>query len=42
MSGAALEPTQTPVQRILGFILVVKQLALDVNPLPPTSTEVKK
>jgi hypothetical protein len=42
MSRAALEPTQAPVQRVLGFILVVKQLALDVDPSPTTSTEVKK
>jgi len=41
MSRAALEPTQHPVQMVLGFFLVVKELVHDVDLSLPSSTEVK-
>ena len=41
MSRAALEPTQHPVQMVLGFFLVEKELVHDVEPSLPSSTEVK-
>jgi len=39
-SRAALEP-KLLIQGLLGFFLLVKQLAFDVDPSPPTSTGVK-
>jgi len=41
MSKVALELSKTPIQTVLGFFLVVMQLARDVEPSPSTSVEVK-
>jgi hypothetical protein len=41
MSRVALELSQPPIQNVLGFFLVVKQLVHDVEPSPSTSVEVK-
>jgi hypothetical protein len=40
-SRVALELSQPSIQMVLGFFLVVKQLARNVDPSPPSSTEVK-
>jgi len=40
-SRVALELSQPPIQTALGFFLVVKQLTCNVDPSPPSSTEVK-
>jgi hypothetical protein len=37
----AMEPNQPPLQKVLCFFLVVKQLARDVDPKTSSSTEVK-
>jgi len=39
MFRAALEPSQPPVQSVLGFFLLVNQLAHDIDPSPPSSME---